>query len=890
MNLLNPTRIRCAAVVAIITVATPFTARAQDMGPFTPWTGEPGITETVAEIMAREALVKAWQPEDGLRMVHEFFMERSGLPQDPDSPAVAFWPPMPGVTPVAQPEQRPGGGLPFLPQVVSTSFLGASSSDSGYIPPDTCGAVGTTQVMIHVNGRVKVFSKTGVLGALNATADTFFNSVRGGSAVVDPQCMFDRLTGRWFMVGITTSTPNRIVMAVSGTGTVTGTSSFTFFQFHQDLAAPAGNTGQFADHPKCGVDASALYIGCNMFGGSYTGATGWVVRKSDMIAGTLTVTALRNIGTTSGGIFTPTGVTNDDPGATEGYFVGPHISTFGQVVIRRVNNPGGSPSVTNLTVTVPTTNNPQSVPCLGTTGSLDALDDRMACAQIHLNQVTGVRTLWTAHQIEVNASGVANTSGNRDGMRWYEIQNMTGTPSLRQSGTLFDSSASLLNYWMGSVAMSGQGHMALACTTANASERAQIAAAGRFRTDTLGTIQAPTLAQTSTTAYNAQGSGTQRWGDYSTAYVDPSDDQSIWQFQQYCNANNSWAVRAIKLLAPPPPAPSSCSPPSVGQGSSNVNVVVTGTGAAGSEYFDPDVSFPNHIAASVGGSGVTVNSVSWNPATPTQVTMNISVTGGAATGARNVTVTNPDGQLATGTGVLTITSASVCPTFSQHPTGGLYCQGNNVVLTVAASGTPAPTLQWRKNTADLGGETGTTLTLNNIQPGDAGSYDCVATNACGSTPSNAAGITVSVAPTITSDPSDQGVKAVYNSATFMVGASGSPTLTYQWRKNTVNLVNGGSVSGATSPTLVFNPADLSDNGSSIDCVVSNGCGSDTSAAATYTVFCPADFNMDGFVTGEDFDEFVIEFEAGNASADFNNDTFVTGEDFDGFVDAFVAGC
>lgn len=54
--------------------------------------------------------------------------------------------------------------------------------------------------------------------------------------------------------------------------------------------------------------------------------------------------------------------------------------------------------------------------------------------------------------------------------------------------------------------------------------------------------------------------------------------------------------------------------------------------------------------------------------------------------------------------------------------------------------------------------------------------------------------------------------------------------------------------------------------------------------------CPADFDGDGFVTGEDFDGFVVAFEAGVASADFDGDGFVTGEDFDGFVAAFEMGC
>lgn len=56
------------------------------------------------------------------------------------------------------------------------------------------------------------------------------------------------------------------------------------------------------------------------------------------------------------------------------------------------------------------------------------------------------------------------------------------------------------------------------------------------------------------------------------------------------------------------------------------------------------------------------------------------------------------------------------------------------------------------------------------------------------------------------------------------------------------------------------------------------------------VECPADFNGDGFVTGEDFDAFQAAFEAGSISSDFNGDGFVTGEDFDAYVVAFELGC
>ncbi len=54
--------------------------------------------------------------------------------------------------------------------------------------------------------------------------------------------------------------------------------------------------------------------------------------------------------------------------------------------------------------------------------------------------------------------------------------------------------------------------------------------------------------------------------------------------------------------------------------------------------------------------------------------------------------------------------------------------------------------------------------------------------------------------------------------------------------------------------------------------------------------CPADYNGDGFLTFEDFDAFVGDFEGGVPRADFNADGFLTFEDFDAFVGAFELGC
>src|SRR6185436_8184964 len=77
-------------------------------------------------------------------------------------------------------------------------------------------------------------------------------------------------------------------------------------------------------------------------------------------------------------------------------------------------------------------------------------------------------------------------------------------------------------------------------------------------------------------------------------------------------------------------------------------------------------------------------------------------------------------------------------------------------------------------------------------------------------------------PGITQQPQSQSVRRGQQ-ASFTVAASGSG-LTHQWRKNGVNLVNGGNIAGATSPTLVLSNLAASDNLGIIDSLVTNSCG------------------------------------------------------------------
>jgi hypothetical protein len=722
----------------------------------TPWTGERGVRESMTAILARqerEDLLAKGKPKKIMLKKERENSERDHLSQNPNSPNVARWVPSQSIA-----DNAVTSLAALAPQSLGTSFTGATLADTGAFPPDSMGTVGPTQFVVFVNGRLRSFDKTtGVAdGVLNADPDVFFASVMtpvGGSVVLnftsDPQIRYDRLSGRWFLTIIdvpcadafcTTLAANRLLIAVSDTGAITGSTVWTFYFFQ-------GDTTNFLDYPSLGVDANALYIGGNIFnssGTSFLGCNGYVVRKSSVIGGgPIVVTKFAVVSSGTGaGPFAPRGVDNYDPASNEGYFIGVDNASFGTLMLRRVNNPGSTPSISgNISITVSSTSFPIPVDHLGNTGGsngrLDALDDRLFAAHIRNGR------LWTAHNIGTSGSGVAggHPTTKRTSVRWYELNVPvgSGTPTVVQSGTIFDGASqtsAARQYWIPSVMVSGQGHAALGFSTAGTPYRADAATAGRLATDAFGTLQSVANYTASSTAYNPSsdpgGSSGRRWGDYSFTSLDPNDDMTMWTIQEFCDSSNSYGVRVVKLLAPPPATPVTCIPFIVTQGVANASVSVTGASANGSGFFDPGTNFPSHITAAINGGNVTVNSVSYS--NPSNITLNLTVAAGAATGARTVTVTNPDAQSTTSaSGILTIAAGgtnSLPVINAASVTPGLPSTTNNLLATVTsafdANGDPITfAYQWQESTTNLTGQSSSNLLAAATFAG--GSYRCVIT-------------------------------------------------------------------------------------------------------------------------------------------------------------------
>ena len=129
-----------------------------------------------------------------------------------------------------------------------------------------------------------------------------------------------------------------------------------------------------------------------------------------------------------------------------------------------------------------------------------------------------------------------------------------------------------------------------------------------------------------------------------------------------------------------------------------------------------------------------------------------------------------------------------------------------------------------------------------IVPALATGFMAIALTACGGggSSSDSAGggtttppVEVPIAPTISAPPDNQSVVAG-QTATFSVQASGSGTLSYQWKKNGTDIPTNATSSSYTTPA-----ASIADNGAKYSVSVSNSVGTVTSNTATLEVVAKA---------------------------------------------------
>lgn len=86
----------------------------------------------------------------------------------------------------------------------------------------------------------------------------------------------------------------------------------------------------------------------------------------------------------------------------------------------------------------------------------------------------------------------------------------------------------------------------------------------------------------------------------------------------------------------------------------------------------------------------------------------------------------------------------VAPIILTNPQSATVTAGDSAQFNALATGNPVPQYQWQCNGTNLLGQTGTTLTLNNVATNQAGSYRFIVTNSQGAATSDVATLTVNL--------------------------------------------------------------------------------------------------------------------------------------------------
>lgn len=259
-----------------------------------------------------------------------------------------------------------------------------------------------------------------------------------------------------------------------------------------------------------------------------------------------------------------------------------------------------------------------------------------------------------------------------------------------------------------------------------------------------------------------------------------------------------------------------------------------------------------------------------------------------------------------------LTLATTPPEIISQPQNAAICEGADAHFSVVVTG--FETFLWKKNGVDLvdgpgvAGAATANLTLAAIDAADLANYSCDINNACGTTTSDAAALTISGsgAPIITTQPLAAEV-CDPASAMFTIEATSDEPATYRWQwlldgaaawedlvegDNSALEVQRLNAVGADTASVTVTPLAGGLSNSTLRCIVSNSCGDVESDAAGFIVnfCCVGDYNVDGGIDGLDVGAFFLDWEAGNLAADVNHDGGVDGSDVDEFFRRWEAGC
>ena len=523
------------------------------------------------------------------------------------------------------------GSLSVVPK---SNFEGLARVESGNPrPPDPQVAAGPDHVVEIVNYAIEAFDKQGnrfwnpprTLKAFFQSQDTMF----------DPQILYDRLSGHWFVSaaqynGTARRTPTPIKVAVSMTSDPTG--GWWIYN-----VVGRGDP----DQPFIGVGSDKFVVTWNSYSlnnGRWSGTEYAVLNKAQMITGASSPAAV---------YFGPDGsvlgvhpVESHDSTPIQ-YMVGRAWKTGTEIKYYAISGVPGGGKVQVTTVLVPIVSN---------MGSTDA---EQPTTDIDLDTNTGrVRVIdasWYQNRLwfSVNSRCLpVGDTANRSCLRLTQLD--TSTPSQPRILQEFDHGEAGRDLFYGALSIDVTGNLGVIYGYSSETEFPSLAVTGQSTTDPAETLK-PSVTVVVGFGVDAVPApypfdNSNRYGDYFGAVTDPVDRTLIWAVGEY-QPTSAWGTYIASFRIEEFALEANPSSATVVQGNSTTFAVsVASLGG---------FTRPVGLTAAVSPSGPTV-SLSANTATPAPggtatVTLTVSTTTSTPAAGYVVTVTGTSGSVSAST-------------------------------------------------------------------------------------------------------------------------------------------------------------------------------------------------------------------------------------------------
>ena len=427
-------------------------------------------------------------------------------------------------------------------QSILTNWDGGNNTD-GKTPPDPHGAAGPSGVVGTYNVSVTYYDKAGGIIWGPTNLQNFFAAAGNtGQGLADPKVLYDRYSGRFFLIHQETTTNNHsfLNLAVSKNSDPRSTSTADWAKYRLEMAEYSGGTTNGGDYPGFGLDSQGVYVSYNMFAmtnGTFIGKSSYsqllLFNKAEMIAGgTVSFSSIDLNGST----LQPATPLDSSGPANRLYLIQSPNRT--NLVLWAVDDPLGAATVNSITLTIPDNGGGPSnkAPQAGVTNVVDVLDIRAQAAVYVRGNLC----------LAITAGPAAGPS-----QVYYYRVNPYDFPSASLIETVESGPLGEAGYWNYQPAIGGNFAGDLAVVYTRSSSTSNPAMMYCFRSATDSAFSAPQVVVNSGGPSVTTGSKPWRWGDFAAVSADPVDG-SLWITHEYARsgAANNWGTWFAEISVP----------------------------------------------------------------------------------------------------------------------------------------------------------------------------------------------------------------------------------------------------------------------------------------------------------------------------------------------------